>query len=166
MESSNAIDNSLLQPFLIFRSGERTCGFPLAQVIETMRVLPVEVVPGMQPFLNGLAMIRGALVPVVNLAQLLDAATAAATALPTRYVTVRLGQRVVAFAVSSVVGVRQLAADTLDTLPTLPALIKVTDNALLAAIGTLDADLFLVLEAARVIPEALWLELDAREMCA
>ncbi|PRC95178.1 chemotaxis protein CheW [Solimicrobium silvestre] len=149
---------ALFSPFLICRSGVQSCGFPLEHVAETMRALPVEVFPDMLPFMFGVSIIRGVAVPVVNLAGLLGGATDTGV---TRYVTVRLGNRLVAFAVGSVVGVSQLAADVIDGLP---PLLGEADRSIVAAIGTLDSNLFLVLEASRVIPESVWQVLDARGM--
>lgn len=147
---------ALFKPFLICRSGERLCGFPLEHVVEIMRVLPVDAIPDMLPFMFGLSMIRGTMVPVVNLAMLLGVTQKGAT---TRYVTIRLDHRLVAFAVGSVVGVSQLAADSIDGFP---PLLSEADQGIVAAIGTLDADLFLILEASRVIPQAMWQDFDLR----
>ncbi|HSY27243.1 MAG TPA: chemotaxis protein CheW, partial [Burkholderiaceae bacterium] len=119
-----------------------------------MRALPVEVLPNMPSFMSGVSMIRGSMVPVVNLAMLLGMATNRDAS---RYVTVRLNKRRVAFLVDSVDGVGQLAADLFQQFP---PLLGNADQSILAAVGTLDADLFLVLEASRVIPESVWQTLD------
>jgi purine-binding chemotaxis protein CheW len=120
-----------------------------------MRALPVETFPDMQPFMLGIAIIRGATVPVINLSMLLKTPVTEVS----RYVTIQTGKRVIAFAVGNVVGVGQFAADTLDHLP---ALMGESDTNVVKAIGTLDEDLFLVLEASRIISESAWQELYAR----
>lgn len=145
--------------FLLCRSGTRLCALPLETVRETMRALPLEAVPGMPPFLSGLAVIRGAPVPVLDLACLLGAPAAGAPA-GARFVTLELGRRQVALAVDAVLGVRALDA----AAPAgLPPLLQSAEAAFLATLGTLDAELLLVLQAGCLLPEALWQALDARE---
>jgi chemotaxis signal transduction protein len=55
-----------------------------------------------------------------------------------------------ALAVDSVVGVRPIRAGALHALPPL-----LRDSAVIAAIGVLDAQLLVVLQASRLLPEAL-----------
>jgi len=148
------------RPFLICHSGTRGCAFPLEHVVEVMRALPLESFPAIPSFICGLSMIRGALVPVVNLAMLLGDANCDDV---TRYVTVKTAHRVAAFAVGSVVGVAQLESSAIDDLPSLVADAD-TDQGIVAAIGKVDADLFLILELARAIPESDWLEWDLPEV--
>ncbi len=119
-----------------------------------MRPLPTSPLAGTPAFIRGVAVIRGAPVPVVDAAQLLGATDAAP---PQRYVTLRAGERTVALAVQSVEGVSSL--DGLDT-GDLPPLLRDASEATVAAIGTLDADLLLVLESARMVPDAVWRQLD------
>jgi len=111
----------------------------------------------MPSFVSGVSMIRGAMVPVVNLATLLGMTTQNDVS---RYITIRLDKRRVAFAVDSVVGVGKLATNSFQQFP---ALLGNTDQSIVAALGTLDADLFMVLEASRVIPESVWQTLDLQE---
>lgn len=138
-------------PFLLFRSHHRLCALPLAQVRETMRALPLEAIPDMPLFLLGLALIRGMAVPVLDLARLLGAGAGAEAG--ARYVTLQLGQRQVALAVDAVLGVRALDAAALDQVP---ALAQLAEAGMVAAIGTLDAELMLVLQAGRLVPDAVW----------
>ena len=58
----------------------------------------------------------------------------------------------VALAVDAVAGIRPLAAERLHELP---PLLRDADTAIVSAIGALDAELFLVLQASRLVPEAL-----------
>lgn len=144
--------------FLLCRSGPRLCALPLGPVRETMRALPLEAVPGMPPFLSGLAVIRGLPVPVLDLARLLG--TPAGAQSGARYVTLELERRQVALAVDAVLGVRALDGVACAAVP---PLLHGAEAGLLAALGTLDAELLLVLQAARLVPEGLWQALDARE---
>jgi purine-binding chemotaxis protein CheW len=126
-------------------------------VIETMRPLPIEGIAGMPPFVRGLAVIRGAPVPVVDLAVLVGATETRAC---TRFVLLRLDNRRVALAVSAVVGVRDLGAASLEEMP---PVLRGANAEMVEAIGTLDAELLVVLRASRVLPEETSKLLDARE---
>ena len=55
------------QPALLVRAAGRLCAVPIAHVVEVMRALPVEPIPGAPSFVPGLAIIRGAPMPVVDL---------------------------------------------------------------------------------------------------
>ena len=138
---------------LVCRVQARLFALPLGQVVETMRPLPVERIAGAPHFMPGLAVIRGAPVPVVDAARLLGAAGGDAR----RFVTVLAGSRCVALAVGSVLGVRALAAGSLHELP---PLLQEAGADVVAAIGLLDAELLLVLQGTRLLPEDVWGGLD------
>ena len=140
---------------LVCRARDRLCALPVAQVVETMRPLPLQPLGAMPPFVKGLAAIRGAAVPVVDLGLLLGAAAPAA---PARFVTVRAGARLVALAVEEIAGVRVLAGGDLAALP--PLLRDASDGAA-AALGRLDAELLYVLELSRAVPDDVWRALAA-----
>jgi purine-binding chemotaxis protein CheW len=142
--------------FLICRSDSRLCALPLQHVVETMRALPLESFPDMPPFLLGVSIIRGAAVPVVNVARLLNAA---ADSRPGRYISFKLANRQLAFAVESVVGIRELAAESLADIP---PLLREADAAVVARMAALDTELISVLQGAHLIPEPVWDALDAR----
>ena len=57
--------------WLLCRAGARLCALPLQNVMETMRLLPIEPVAGAPRSVLGLCPIRGAPVPVVDLQSLL-----------------------------------------------------------------------------------------------
>jgi purine-binding chemotaxis protein CheW len=135
---------------LLFRAGAHLCALPLGRVVETMRPLPVEAVAGTPAYVRGLAIIRGAPVPVVDVARLLDRTNADPGAERwARFVTVTVAGRVIALAVDGVVGVRSLA---LASLRELPPLLREAEAGVVESIGTLDAELLLVLRGARLVP--------------
>lgn len=137
-----------VNPCLICRVLTRLCALPLEHVSETMRPLPVDSVAGVPVAVRGIAIIRGAPVPVVDLSRLL----AGTESQPTRFVTINVGTRRVALSVDAVIGVRTIPMDTLGEMP--PLVDAETD--LIRAIGTLDAELLVVLRSARIIPESVW----------
>lgn len=147
-------DYSATDSFLICRSASRLCAFQLEDVAETMRPQPVDALPAMPDFLLGVALIRGAVVPVVDVAKLIGGV---AGIRPERFVTVNLGERQVAFAVQNVLGVRVLSALAMAEIP---LLLHEVDTNSVAAITTLDAKLLLVLQGARIITEEMWRALD------
>jgi purine-binding chemotaxis protein CheW len=133
---------------------------PLAYVREIMRALPVDPVPAMPDFLLGLALIRGAAVPVLDCARLVDAGVPGQVA---RFVTLAVGERQLALAVDSVIGVRTLPVTALGEVA---PLLDGTDAGLVQAIATLDAELLMVLCASRMVPESMWDALTATEEVA
>jgi chemotaxis signal transduction protein len=82
--------------------------------------------------------------PVVDLALLVGAPATP----PTRWVVVRTGGKRTVIAVESVEGVRTLASEALRALPSLAT---GAAQAAIAQLGILDAAVFAVLDAARVI---------------
>jgi purine-binding chemotaxis protein CheW len=121
---------------------------PLAQVAEIMRCLPIEAMAGAPPFILGLCLIRGLPVAVVDTGRLAGLAATRSE----RLITIRVGSRMIALAVESVLGVRAIAPEAAKELP---PLLRDAAGAAIAAIGTLDAELLLYLSAARSVPEAL-----------
>jgi purine-binding chemotaxis protein CheW len=142
--------------FVICRSQKWLCALPLEKVAETMRPLPIEMLPDIPPPVLGVSIIRAAAVPVVDMAMLTGAATSVS---PRRYVSLRLGERRhVALAVEEVLGVRELDATSLEEIP--PLLHGAAAEAI-SAILLLDGELLLVLQTARLIPESMWADIGA-----
>jgi purine-binding chemotaxis protein CheW len=114
-----------------------------------MRPLSVEPLVGAASFVRGVSLIRGAPVPVVDLGALL---VPSEVANPTRFVTLRLGLRRLAVALEGVLGVRTLP----DALTSLPPLLADASAESVSAIGRLDQELLVVLEATRLVPDPVW----------
>ena len=144
---------------LICRVRTRLCALPLERVGETMRPLPIEPISGSPHFVAGLAIIRGNLVPVVDAAKLIGAEESR----PARFVTVKAGDHQVALAVDGVLGVRRILSGSLHDLP---PLLRDSSSEVVAAIGTLDAELLLVLHTTRLVPEAFWSGLDTGKVAS
>lgn len=140
---------------LFCRVQARLCALPLECVLETMRPLPLEPLPGASPFVSGLAVIRGGPVPVVDAARLFGARDSN----PGRWVTLAVGGRWVALAVDAVLGVAALPGESLQALP---PLLKEAGPDVVEAIGIQDAELLLLLASSRLVPNELWARLDTR----
>lgn len=130
---------------IVVEAGNARCAFPLGDVLETMRPAAVRAVAGTPPFVAGVALVRGAPTPVVDLAALLSGAPEPS---PTRWVTLRCGARAVALAVRRVVGVAPL--------PEARASAPLLEGAAAGAVESLralDGELLVVLTAGRVAGE-------------
>jgi purine-binding chemotaxis protein CheW len=141
---------------LLCRVGDLLCALPLEHVEETMRPMPVEAIAGLPSFVRGLAVVRGAPIPVVDAASLLSGDASDATR-ATRFVTVKTGSRRIALMVDAVVGVVPIPRGSLDALP---LLFQDASLDMISAVGTLDANLLLVLRSARLVREELWAVLE------
>jgi purine-binding chemotaxis protein CheW len=137
------------------RAGERLLAIDLQRVVETMRPLPIEAFPSTASWVLGVSLIRDDVVPVVDVGALLGAPCAPIE----RFVTIALGPRTVALAVSAVVGVEMLAGDVLAGRP---PLLGSVDPEALSAIGALDGELLLALGGARLVPDPVWASLDGQ----
>ncbi len=135
---------------LVFKVAGVACALPIAAVVETMRPLPLQRVDSAPAIVAGLAMIRGVPTPVIDTARLLGTAATTETG---RFVTVAVGERRVALAVTSVVGLRAVAAEQLRALP---PLLAGAETGAVSAIGALDRELLLLLRDARLVPETVF----------
>jgi purine-binding chemotaxis protein CheW len=138
---------------LLFRVQSRLYALPVTHVVETMRPLPIERMVDASPAIKGLSLIRGMPTPVLSLAFLLEEDTDF-----TRFITVSTVRGPVALTASSVLGVHPIAASSLHDLP---PLLKDANSDAISAIGTADAELLTVLNAARLLPDAWWDSLHA-----
>lgn len=139
---------------LFFRAQDRFCALPLECVAETMRPQPLQSASGAPAFVLGLSLIRGAVVPVLDLAMMLGEARRQAAA---RLIVLRAGARMAALAVEAVLGVRALPPDAIQGLP---PLLQGADDAV-AAIAPRDPGLLLVLRPGRLLSAAQLEALDA-----
>jgi purine-binding chemotaxis protein CheW len=128
---------------LSFRAGGRHCTLPAADIVETMRPLPVTPVAGGPASVRGVAVIRGDPVPVVSVARLLGAEHPR----PTRFVTVRTGRGPVALEVDEILGLVTLPEPSGRDLPPL------LSGAGAGVVSALDAGLVVVLDGARLLPD-------------
>lgn len=136
---------------LLCRVGSRVCGLPFAHVIETFRPLPIEPLAGMPAFVRGLSVVRGAAVPVVDVAMLLAAAEDSQPF--ERFISVRAGKHVVVLGTGAVIGIRDVRTVAADELP---PLLEQALAPYVEAIRTLDVELLVVLRASRVLPDTVW----------
>ena len=158
MQDVLTVRASEISPVLVVMVGATACAFPLHHVAETMRPLPIKAVAGTPGFVRGVSVIRGTPTPVVDLKALLENSENSPSY--GRFVTLKLDDRRVAIGVDSVVGLRNLDSAQLGALP--PLLRDVTAD-LIESFGTRDAQLLLVLRAARIVPDEVWTTLAAAE---
>ncbi len=142
--------------WLLCRVGRFLCGLPLETVVECLRPLPIECLAEAPRAVQGLCVIRGQPVPVVDIGELIGEPSSR----PQRMITLHIGPRRVALLADSVIGVRALDPQSVDTLA--PLLQEAADECV-SAIGALDSELLLILRAARLVPEAWHKSLGATE---
>ena len=114
-----------------------------------MRPLPIAPLGGAADFIAGAAVVRGVPTPVLDTRVLLGMRAAGPAG---RFVTVRSGARTVALAVDAVEGVRDLP----EGLARSTALLSGVAAEAVEALGTLDAELLIVLRGGLVFPDELW----------
>ena len=147
-----------VSPVLVVMVGSRACAFPLHHVAETMRPLPIKRVAGTPGFVCGVSVIRGTPTPVVDLKALLENCENSPSY--GRFVSLKLEDRRVVIGVDSVVGLINLDSAQLGELP---PLLKDLSPDLIESLGSRDAQLLLVLRAARIVPEEVWTTLAEAE---
>ena len=129
---------------LIVSVSDISCAIPAEHVVETMRMLPIVPVDNMPPFTRGVALIRGASVPVIDLALLLGRPGGA----PARLVTLQAGGRTTVLAVDDV---RRLARLDRDRFEERPRVLSEGSAPFVRALAAADQALHLVLDAARLV---------------
>ena len=152
----HVLNNSttVTSPFFVVMVGTRACAFPLNLVAETMRPLPIKSVVGTPDFVCGVSVIRGMPTPVIDLKALLE--NSAKSADYGRFVSLKLEDRRVVIGVDSVVGLKHL---DLAQLGKLPPLLRTVTAKLIESFGTRDAELLIVLNAAHIVPDEVWISL-------
>ncbi|HVI88519.1 MAG TPA: chemotaxis protein CheW [Dongiaceae bacterium] len=149
-------DDSQASFYLLCRAADRFCAFPVEQVSETMRVLPISSMTGLPDVIRGVSVIRGIPTPVLDLSKLVDGSEVEHH----RIVTINLGPRIVALLVQAVLGVRPLSPQSMTSLP--PLLRNAADKAI-SAVGILDKELLLFLTNLRVLADTASITLDEME---
>lgn len=144
---------------LLCRVDQRLCALPLAGVVETIRPLPVEPVAGAPAFVLGLSVVRGVPTPIVDAARLLGGSGGA----PKRVVILKVGERRVGLAVDAVLGLDRIGASSLQALP---PLLRNGETEGVSALGTLDSELLIVLQAVRLVPESLLAALETKALAS
>jgi purine-binding chemotaxis protein CheW len=140
-------DEPRSEPWLICDLGAQYCCLPLAAAIETLRPPPIEPLSGLPSFVLGVSIIRGRPLPVLDVALL----TCGRSSNVRRLVTVAVDDRLVALAVENVVGVHFMAKGDAEMLP---PLLQDAAGSMISSVRTLDSELLLLLDAARIVPEA------------
>jgi purine-binding chemotaxis protein CheW len=135
---------------LLLQVRTRFCALSLGSLREVMRPLPVSPLPDMPDFVVGVARVRGRPVPVADTGRLIGLPDNPAFS---RYVTLATGDdELVALAVESVIGVRSIESSMLSGLP---PLLRDASHDVIAALGTLDAELLSLLRVGRSVTDQM-----------
>lgn len=136
------------QSWLLCRAASMLCALPVEQVLEVMRVLPVEPFAAAPRYVLGLSIIRGVPVPVVDIGLIVGSAATKAA----RLVTVKTAGRTIALAMQGVIGITEIGAAAFDQLP---PLLQDAAADTIAGIGARDSGLLIFLRAGRIVPEQI-----------
>jgi purine-binding chemotaxis protein CheW len=139
---------------LLVRTHSWSCALQMSDIVETMRTLPVVPFAVGPRFLRGVSVVRGAPLPVINLAVLLGAEDGARGR---RFVVLRSGARRFCLEVDEVVGVPHIDLALLEKAPPLLSGV-LTEH--VERLGVLDGEVLVSLEPARLIPDEVWRSLE------
>lgn len=150
--SEPCADQSVPLHVLLCRQAGTCIAIPLAHVVEIMRPLSCEPVPGMPRFLRGLSVVRGSPVPVVDAGMLLGAEGDVS-----RWVSLRAGERTLALGVDEVLGLADLDPESMLARP---SLLDASAD-VISSVAARDSQLLVVLRATRILSESDWHALGA-----
>ncbi len=139
---------------MVCRIGACVCALPIEHVAEIMRPLPIDPLRELPSFVLGLSIIHGTPTPVVHAGALIGREGVA----PGRFVLLRAITRSVALAVDEVLGIRRIEPSARAELP---PLVQIASADAIERVGQLDAQLLLVLNAGRVLPNSVLVAIDA-----
>jgi purine-binding chemotaxis protein CheW len=121
-----------------------------------MRPLPVERLAESPPGVAGVSIIRGRPTPILDAGLLISPRPGA----PTRFVIIAIDERrSIGLAVDEVLGVRELGQSMLFGLP---PLLHENEGTGISRMASLDGELMVILETARIIPESIWAGIEGR----
>lgn len=134
---------------LFCRVRRRLCALPVDCVSEVMRALPISNLEGAPAVVLGLAVIRGAPVPVVDAGSMLGAGRSRNG----YFVSAGPPERRFALVVDGVLGLRALAPTDGDAgLP----LLEAAGADVVSSVRALGEEILFVLRATRIVPPATW----------
>ncbi|HEX2730220.1 MAG TPA: chemotaxis protein CheW [Polyangiaceae bacterium] len=143
-----------LTPVLLVQAATRLCALPLASVVEIMRPLPLRAFAGAPEFVSGMAVVRGASVPVVDLCCLLGSERAEGQ----RWIALEYQGASAVLWADRVLGVRALDTSRLTRAPRLLG----EANSRVQLLGNLDGELLVLLDTGRLLPAGAWPEAEPK----
>lgn len=140
------------QRFLLCRLSTSWCALNLQGLREIMRPQPVDRISGLPDFVDGISIIRGLPLPVLNLPRLLCGSTSTAGS-QERFVTAESDGQILALRVDEVAGIFALAEEMWRNLP---SLLDGLQSEHVAALGNHDGHVVMLLRRANLLSEADW----------
>lgn len=128
-------EHNLYAHVLVVKTGSWLCAIPLHEVRETMRRLPIRTIQGALPFVRGLAQIRGALLPVIDVRALLGEPPEHSRSGAPFFVTVQFGEQCAAIEADAIIGAQHIPLEQLEPLP---SLLSETIGIFVEKLGSLD----------------------------
>ncbi len=128
-------EHNLSAHVLVVKTGSWLCAIPLREVRETMRRLPIRSIEGALPFVRGLAQVRGALLPVIDVRALLGEPQEHSRTCAPFFVTVQFGEQCAVIEADSIIGAQYIHLEQLEALP---SLLSETIGIFVEKLGSLD----------------------------
>lgn len=150
-------NNFSTERFLLCRAAGCWCALSLQGLGEVMRPQPLEKLGRLPEFVDGLSVIRGKPLPVVNLPRLLTGKNSRPSA-QERFVTAISEGHRLALRVDEVGSIRELETSIWSNLP---SLLEEVHQEHVAAVGSLQGGLLLLLRRSNLISEDDWESLQA-----
>lgn len=137
---------------LLVRIGGRLCGLRLGDVAEVFRPLPIESLSRAPFGVLGIALVRGRPAPVLDFSPALQRAPTP----PTRFVSMRAGERTLVLAVQQVAGITRFDESQFERTP--PIVDAFAPEAV-EALGRVDDEVLTLFSASKLLSEEAWEEL-------
>ena len=119
VKTSNVVTNTLsrnVAQFVAFRIEEQTYAFRIEQIQEIVILSQITRTPQVPEYVEGVANLRGSIIPIVNLRKLFGLEPKAIDA-DTRTIVVNVGNRVIGCTVDTVTQVVRIAKDDVHAAP-------------------------------------------------
>ncbi|AMV35416.1 Chemotaxis protein CheW [Pirellula sp. SH-Sr6A] len=119
LKTTNVVSDNItrdVSQFVAFRIEDQTYAFPIGQIQEIVILGHVTRTPQVPDYVEGVANLRGSIIPVINLRKLFGLAPKPADA-DTRTMVVNVGKRVIGCTVDTVTQVIRIAHDAVHMAP-------------------------------------------------
>jgi purine-binding chemotaxis protein CheW len=136
-----------LRAVLLVRAQTWFCAIPVSTVRETCRPLPTQPLDGVPAFVRGITIMRGRTTPVLHLATLLSGVVADPGR---RFVSVQVGETLVALELDEAVGVRHLSHTQLESAT---PLLSAARSRCVEGLTVLDGELLAWLDTTRIVQQ-------------
>lgn len=134
---------------VVFQLGREKYAVPIGQVKEIIVYKSPTALPDMANFFEGIIDLRGAVIPVINLAARFNIVADKGQGIKGQIIVVEINEHIVGLVVEEVTAVVNLAADAIHPAPALVS----TINEYIYGVAQYDENLLILLDIAKVLCE-------------